>query len=513
MSHSIKVVTVITKYKDSVSLVNIATAFSILGKISSSEKHTIRNDLKKSLGFTNLISVLEERIDKFETREFINILVGLVKIGYYNENLFNKLVEKCLELSITDPQHLAMTAWAFAKVDHYSKELFRALKNESIKKIRGFNPQNIANTAWAFAKVDHYSETLFDALENESIKNIRGFNPQNIAMTAWAFAKVDHYSKELFRALKNESIKKIRDFNPPNMTTIALAFAKVDHYSKTLFDALRDESIKNIREFNPQNIANAAWAFAKVDHYSETLFDALKNGSIKKISEFNPQNIANTAWAFAKMNHYSETLFDALRDEFIKNIREFNLHELVNTAWAFAVFNKKDIVKNIIDYIIENYHMSKLRLKTKVQLIQAASLFKNEYSGLIGQIRGDHAIETNSSTLQKEIYPLLVQIGKGISFSEEEEVIANCIVDIAINANKIAIEIDGPSHYADNFSSNHHLLGKNRLKKNILLANDWSLIRIPYFDWDNKTTEGARKEYLIKLLKDKGLIFPEKRKR
>ena len=362
MSNSVKVVTVITEYKDSVSLVNIATAFSVLGRISS-ENPTIRKDLKESGKFTNLISVLENRIDKFETREFVNALVGLVKIGYYNEDLFDRLAEKCLELSITDPQHLANTAWAFAKVDHYSKRLFDALKEESIRQISGFNPQNLANTAWAFASIDHYSESLF-------------------------------------RALKKESIRQLDDFNS---------------------------------------------------------------------------------------------------------------QDLANTAWAFAIFNKKDTVKKIIDHVIKNQDVSRLPLKTKVQLIQAASLFKNEYRELIEQVGS--LVETHPSGLQKEIFALLVQIEKGISFSEEEEVIANCIVDIAIKAHKIAIEVDGPSHYARNSSEKPHLLGRNRLKENILEAQGWKLIRIPYFVWDSKTTESDHKEYLSSLLKKNGFTFPEKRKR
>ncbi len=510
MSNSVKVVTVITEYKDSVSLVNIATAFSVLGRISS-ENPTIRKDLKESGKFTNLISVLENRIDKFETREFVNALVGLVKIGYYNEDLFDRLAEKCLELSITDPQHLANTAWAFAKVDHYSKRLFDALKEESIRQISGFNPQNLANTAWAFASIDHYSERLFDALKEESIRQISGFNHQNLANTAWAFAKVDHYSERLFNALKEESIRKIRDFNSQDLANTAWAFAKVDHYSESLFDALKEKSVRQLDHFNPLDLANTAWAFASINHYSKSLFDALKKESIKQIRNFNPRDLANTAWAFASIDHYSESLFRALKKESIRQLDDFNSQDLANTAWAFAIFNKKDTVKKIIDHVIKNQDVSRLPLKTKVQLIQAASLFKNEYRELIEQVGS--LVETHPSGLQKEIFALLVQIEKGISFSEEEEVIANCIVDIAIKAHKIAIEVDGPSHYARNSSEKPHLLGRNRLKENILEAQGWKLIRIPYFVWDSKTTESDHKEYLSSLLKKNGFTFPEKRKR
>jgi hypothetical protein len=553
MSNSLKVVTVITEYKDSVSLVNIATAFSVLGRISS-ENPTIRKDLKESKEFTNLISVLEERIDKFKTREFVNALVGLVKIGYYNEDLFDRLAENCIDVFIEDsknldPQNLANTAWAFASIDHYSESLFDALKEESIRQISGFNHQNLANTAWAFASIDHYSESLFDALKEESIRQISGFNHQNLANTAWAFAKVDHYSERLFNALQKESIRKIRDLNPLNLANTTWAFAEVGHYSESLFDALEKESIRKIRGFNPQSLANTAWAFASIDHYSESLFDALKEESIRQISGFTPQNLANTAWAFAKVDHYSESLFDALEEESIKKVRNFNpqnlantawafasighrsksifralkeesisqlddfsSQDLANTAWAFAIFNKKDTVKKIIDHVIKNYDVSRLPLKTKTQLIQAASLFKNEYSKLIEQV-GSLDIETHPSALQKQIFDLLVQIGKGISFTEEEEVTKGCIVDIAINANKIAIEIDGPSHYTRNSSEKRHLLGRNRLKENILEAQGWKLIRIPYFVWDSKTTESDRKEYLSSLLKKNGFTFPEKRKR
>ncbi len=321
-----------------------------------------------------------------------------------------------------------------------------------------------------------------------------------------------HYSERLFNALQKESIRKIRDLNHQNLANTTWAFAEVGHYSESLFDALEKESIRKIRGFNPQSLANTAWAFATMNHYSKRLFDALKKESIKQISGFNPQNLANTAWAFASIGHRSKSLFRALKEESISQLDDFSSQDLANTAWAFAIFNKKDTVKKIIDHIIKNYDVSRLPLKTKTQLIQAASLFKDKYREFIEQVRSLD-IETHPSALQKQIFDLLVQIGKGISFTEEEEVTKGCIVDIAINANKIAIEIDGPSHYTRNSSEKRHLLGRNRLKENILLANDWNLIRIPYFVWDSKTTESDRKEYLSSLLKKNGFTFPEKRKR
>ena len=61
-----------------------------------------------------------------------------------------------------------------------------ALAAAAKQQIRNFNPQDLANTAWAVAKVNDKDSQLFEALTGAVKQRMRNFDPQDLANTAWA---------------------------------------------------------------------------------------------------------------------------------------------------------------------------------------------------------------------------------------------------------------------------------------------------------------------------------------
>lgn len=55
-----------------------------------------------------------------------------------------------------------------------------------------------------------------------------------------------------------------------------------------------------------------------------------------------------------------------------------------------------------------------------------------------------------------------------------------------------AIEVDGPHHFTVN---THDPLGETLARRKQLEARGWTVISIPFFDWNNKTRD-SRLEYL-----------------
>ena len=393
-----EIVKVITKNREYVSHSNIATGFLTLGKISFKNPTLNIKDFKKTQDFSDLIGLLRSKMGDMDTKVLVNILVGLVKIDYYSQDLFHEMVDS----------------------------INRALSFSA-------NSKDVLQTLWALGRKKHYSEKLFSTLQKIIIQEIekKAFNSQELSDISFAFAINRHYSKRLFNSLKEELIKKIKE-----------------------------------EDFTSKQITNIAWSFAKMNHYSKRLFKILKEQSFKKIEQDG-----------------------------------FEVKELTNLAWAFGVFDEKRILKKILRYFKDNDSLlEEFSFKGKTQILQVAFLFKDKYRKLIEKIGPIGDLVLHTSSMQRNIFTVLQGLHTGFSFSEEEEVVRGCTVDIAIRQKKVAIEVDGFSHYARNSRRKNYLLGQNSIKENILKSNGWELIRIPYFIWSEKG-ETEREEYLRRLLR------------
>ena len=91
----------------------------------------------------------------FSARNLATTVHRVGKIGgprVRSDRRLPPLAEKCRRrIGAFEPQHLANTAWGFAKTDFIDRLLFVAIAAEALKRIVNFNSQNMANAVWAFA--------------------------------------------------------------------------------------------------------------------------------------------------------------------------------------------------------------------------------------------------------------------------------------------------------------------------------------------------------------------------
>lgn len=69
-------------------------------------------------------------------------------------------------------------------------------------------------------------------------------------------------------------------------------------------------------------------------------------------------------------------------------------------------------------------------------------------------------------------------------------------VDIAIDKDHIAVEVDGPHHFTANTL---RPLGEMFIRKRLLEARRWTVVSVPFFSWSGLTSE-ERRLYLQRLL-------------
>eukprot|EP00808_Paulinella_micropora_P012063 g19425.t1 len=109
-----------------------------------------------------------------------------------------------------------------------------------------------------------------------------------------------------------------------------------------------------------------------------------------------------------------------------------------------------------------------------------------------------------SSVLHMEVSNSIDSLG--LSHINEDST-TGLSVDIALPDHKVAIEVDGPSHFltgsADGVENRY--IGTTILKQRLLQKMGWKVISIPYFDWAALGGSNERTSYLQQKLQKAGL--------
>ena len=93
---------------------------------------------------------------------------------------------------------------------------------------------------------------------------------------------------------------------------------------------------------------------------------------------------------------------------------------------------------------------------------------------------------------------MLRQMGWNHSF--EHETAEGFSLDLAQPDLKLAVEVNGPSHYLKDLSSGENVVnGATRFKKRQLRSFGWTVARISFLDWDHKSESERRKLVAAKL--------------
>ena len=71
-------------------------------------------------------------------------------------------------------------------------------------------------------------------------------------------------------------------------------------------------------------------------------------------------------------------------------------------------------------------------------------------------------------------------------------------LDLAEPRSKLAVEVDGPSHYLKDGSA-YVFNGATRLKSRLLRSFGWTVAHVPFFDWDHRSESERRQLVAAKL--------------
>jgi very-short-patch-repair endonuclease len=527
--------------------INVATAmhhWSLLwkkAKLQANEQEikSMTEHLEKET-FSALIEKANNFINDFNPREFANIANALSHLSTSKERqdflhtIFTHIQRQ--ELSNYNPQELANLANALAKVLPEStirhQLLARIATHIQKQELNNYKPQNLANLANAVAKIlpeATISQQLMAKMATHiQTQPLSNYNPQELSNLANAVTKIlpesDISQKLMDKIATHIQSQHISNYNPQSLANLANALAKVlpdSTISQQLMTKIATHiQSQQLSNYNPQNLANLANAVAKILPESST--SQLLMAKIatyiqsQQLSNYNPQNLANLANALAKALPESD-ISQALMAKMTTHIQSqplsnYKPQELANIAHATAVLghlDEKSFQK--LNSAIITLNLNQLALE-EVQQIYQFYLFAH-YKGIDISLNTAHLqqyrnkltqqpvrVSTLENNVSKTLQELLKTHTNSLQLMDSYPAVGST-VDIAILSkitlkSKIAIEVDGPTHYqqqGQNLKLNH----SSRFKTMLLEAEGWTVLRLPYFELDKvKNNPQAFQKYL-----------------
>jgi hypothetical protein len=234
---------------------------------------------------------------------------------------------------------------------------------------------------------------------------------------------------------------------------------------------------------------------------SKKLFQDIMKASAMVIPLLSAESLPTFGWSLVVANNDPESY-------------KGKTFQTLMRLWRQEVSSRVDMIPKAVLPIVHHVeialaiHMPELGLEPDMPYL---SVFDALYSSGRVKRNATHAWNEQQSSyfldedfdislFQRQVYTAAKKISSGwrLEYWDPE---LQYPVDMALPQYRIAVEADGPSHFAYNTK---HTLGATSLKQRLLEALGWTVITVPFYEWNNHHSEESQYLYLCGKLENKG---------
>jgi len=385
------------------------------------------------------------------------------------------------------PGHvLSLLLWALTSLDFVSKGVLYAASQSLLKDgaLSALSPQSLALVLWAVtvAGVDNRALVGTATQRLSSPISLKDFPQQSTVMVLWAAARANVDHPPFLEAVSAHLLGHggLHEADDQQLTMIAWAFARLRVRDVALIQATADHLAPLVAATIPQRLATAVWAFAKLGVRDDRLVDAITTrlGDVAFVATFNTQSLTSTLWGLSCSNVTNDDAFAAL----LSRAQDLSLDTDPFAARCYS-----------------QLHQANLHVRLNAPLMPRSAAFLATVPNFLTRcqwnfIARDHLRPASGE--HRSVREALERLGYT---TRQEELLrdAGCYTaDIFLPSLRVAIEIDGPTHFVRDETHTHRPSGPAMFKWRQLRAFGYAVISVPYFEWTELLTPAEQSEYL-----------------
>lgn len=447
-------------------------------------------------------------MDSFKPNDLANLLWSCAKSSSVPPGLMDKAIsvlQPMLPCVVHCTSHLAKIFWSLGrmgfKIDSKSRALFlRALTSVSSPLLPSFGHQDLTNTLWAMS--------MFRLQPSVDEPEAEATPTSNSSPRAYVHG---FFLRELVDCLKVKMNNPPRDCDQRELSSNAVSMGRLKEliYDYEMMELLAQGSVARIDTLGGQEMGNLCWGFAKAYHRNDLMMAAIGRKIIdSKGKGLRTQEAANIACAFSSLGLSGEwrEVYSFLKPS---SSSAFNTQDLANFSHAHAIAGLYEpwLLDLLLTHIgsQEDKEWESQSTKMSLEMTQVlAYLLILEEEGLLGQSRvtrdprylklkelATRAYEANEATgsyVQREVFRAINSTTRilggrfqGQCFLEMKTEDNLFSIDIAIPTERLAIEVDGPSHFLSSHPGEYE--GTTLLRNRFLQNRGWTVASLPVARW------------------------------
>ena len=357
-------------------------------------------------------------------------------------------------------------------------------------------PHDVAQGLWSFGKtyahhpsaIEEDMHRLFAEMEPVAVGMADKFSSQGLCNVVWAYAVVRHPAGSLLTQFERVAVAQLKARN-----------------ASPAAGGARSSPIA--REWSFLNVANLLYAFATLGYDVGEDSELLEAASARlealymdPLAEVSPQSLANAVWSFAVMGFYN---LDLLR-EAVRVVSEGASHPgsgVTLEHFSQLYYACLSLQKELESTAGEEFADSHNPVDDVNALLQDGLSDMREGTLSLLAINTEY-FDTKLGQNHMEVVECLRR-RQNANFQVEYVLAEGITCDIAFPESRIAVEVDGPSHF---LYGTEEFTGKAQFKRRLLELLGWRCYTVTYMAWGQLPSMAARMEYLDGLLPSSLLI-------